>query len=605
MGTDLMYLDISFLSTLYAPWLDSSHFRRLLNGFHISHNMKFFGKKKYRDYDFNPDEIFMDTINVSGLDQQQFEGVIEQRIPKKTLFFFISVIIVIAAIFSVQLFRLQIVKGETFARQAESNRLNTTPLFAERGIIYDRNNVELSWNTSREDQEYLSRSYISNDGYGHLLGYVNYPQKDDNGNFWRQYVVGQDGLEKKYDELLQGTNGARLYEVNARGEVLSQQHLRPSYSGDNLITTIDARLQSPLYAAIEKQSQEALFQAGAAAVMNIHTGELLTLTSYPEYDPYTLAEGDDAEAISGFFNDPSKPFLNRAISGLYSPGSTVKPFLALAALNENLITDTTTILSTGRIEVPNRFNPGNGSIFRDWRPEGHGITDVYHAIADSVNTFFYAIGGGYRDQEGLGISGIDEYMQLFKVTEKTGIDFGSEVTGVIPTPEWKERIFADGAWRLGDTYNTSIGQFGFQVGVLQMTRAMSALANGGTLYTPQLIADAKPESERVARDIPDEHYEVIRVALRQTVTEGTARLLNVKEVAMAAKTGTAQVGVNNEYKNSWALGFFPYENPQYAFAVVMEKAPNTESNQGSAARVMRDFIVSVTENNPEFWEELK
>lgn len=568
--------------------------------------MNFLRKRKYRDYKFDPDEIFMDTINVSGLDQQQFEGVIEQRIPKKNLYFFISVIVAIAIIFSTQLFRLQIVKGEELARKAESNRLNTTPLFAERGIIYDRNEVELAWNTSVEEQEYLSRSYIEDDGYGHLLGYVNYPQKDDNGYYWRQYVVGQDGLEKKYDDMLQGTNGARLYEVDARGKILSEQHLRPSTPGDNLITTIDSRLQSPLYAAIAKQAQEASFQGGAGAIMDIHTGELLTLTSYPEYDPYTLAQGDDKEAISQFFNDPSKPFLNRAISGLYSPGSTVKPFLALGALNEGLITDTTTILSTGTITIPNRYNPGNVSIFRDWRPEGHGVTDVYHAIADSVNTFFYAIGGGYKNQEGLGISGIDEYMSLFKVTEKTGIDFGSEVTGVIPTPQWKEKLFADGTWRLGDTYNTSIGQFGFQVGVLQMTRAMAALANNGTLHTPYLIKNDKSQhEERIGKEISEEYYAVVRKALRQTVTEGTAGLLNIPQAQFAAKTGTAQVGVDNEYKNSWALGFFPYDNPQYAFAVVMEKAPNTEYNMGSAARAMRDFLASVTENNPEFWEELK
>lgn len=568
--------------------------------------MNLLPKRKYRDYEIDPDEIFMDTINVSGLDQQQFEGVIEQRIPKRTLYFFIAIIIAIATIFSVQLFRLQVVKGEALAQQAESNRLNTTPVFAERGIIYDRNQVELAWNSAVAGQEYLSRSYIEDNGYGHLLGYVNYPERDDNGYYWRQYITGQDGLEKKYDDLLQGTNGARLYEVNARGEILSEQHLRPSEPGENLITTIDSRIQSPLYAAIEKQAQEASFQGGAAAVMDVHTGELLSLLSYPEYDPYTLAQGDDREAISAFFNDPSKPFLNRAISGLYSPGSTVKPFLALAALNEELITDTTTILSTGRIEVANRYNPGNGSVFRDWRPEGHGVTDVYHAIADSVNTFFYAIGGGYGKQEGLGITRINEYLEEFKITEKTGIDFGSEVTGVIPNPAWKEQLFADGTWRLGDTYNTSIGQFGFQVGVLQMTRAMAALANNGTLHTPYLIASQKPTTpQKVQMDIPYKYYEVVRKGLRQTVTDGTAGLLHVPEVSFAAKTGTAQVGVDNEFKNSWAVGFFPYENPQYAFAVVMERAPNTPSNMGSAARAMRDFIASVTENNPEFWEELR
>lgn len=566
--------------------------------------MNFRRKKQYRDYDINPDEIFMDTMNVSNLDQQQFEGVIEQRIPKKTLSLAIGVTILVGIIFGIQLFKLQIVQGEAFSQQAESNRLNNQPIFAERGIIYDRNLQELAWNIKKDNQPYLSRAYIPEPGYGHLLGYVNYPEKDDNGNYWRHSIEGQDGLEEEYNDVLKGENGAQLYEVNALGERISQQFLRQPQPGQNLVTTIDARLQGPLFSAIKKQAEEAQFQGGAGVIMNVNTGALLAFTSYPEYDPYILAKGTEKETIQGFFNDPAKPFLNRVTSGLYSPGSTVKPFLALAALNEGLITDQTRIISTGRIVIPNPYNLSKPSIFRDWRPEGHGLTDVYHAIADSVNTFFYAIGGGYENQEGLGIARINEYLSNFGIAQTTGIDFESEATGVIPNPEWKDEHFADGTWRLGDTYNTSIGQFGFQVTPIQMARSFALIANSGKLFTPFLIADTEPSYITPVEGISLKHFQVIRRAMRQTVTEGTAALLYIPEVTIAAKTGTAQVGRNNEYKNSWAVGFFPYEKPQYSFALVMERAPNTEANNGSAARAFKDFLTTVTEQSPEFWKEI-
>lgn len=565
--------------------------------------MKFFTKKNYRDYEIHPDEIFIDKLNLSGMNQQQFEGVIEKRIPRGVLRWFLFLVVSIGMLFAIQLLRLQIVQGEELAQRAESNRLDTIPIFAERGLIYDRNNVELAWNESDNNADHsFIRSYISEPGYGHVLGYVTYPQKDSNGFFWQAYMSGQDGLEKHYNETLRGKNGSLLFEVDARGEVVSEQKLNETQAGDNMVTTIDSRLQTPLYAAIAKQAQEADFQGGAAVIVDVHSGALRVLTSFPEYDPYILAQGDDREAINNFFNDPAKPFLNRAISGLYSPGSTIKPFLGIAALNEGLITDSTEIFSTGRIEVPNPYNPRQTAIFRDWRPEGHGVTDIYHAIADSVNTFFYAISGGYRDQEGLGINNIEQYLLDFDIAQTTGITFGNELEGTIPTPQWKEQTYEDGTWRLGDTYNTSIGQFGFQVGVLQMARSIAALANEGSLHTPYLIEGNKKEAKAVESTISSEHYQTIKRAMRQTVTDGTARLFNIPEVEIAAKTGTAQVGRDNEYKNSWAVGFFPYEDPEYAFAVVMERAPNTEENEGSAGRAFRDFLLSLRENNPEFWE---
>jgi penicillin-binding protein 2 len=557
-------------------------------------------KRKYTDYEILPDEIFLDRANISDLDKQQFEGVIEKPIAQKTLKFLGSFFVFCLLFFAGQLVYLQIVEGGSYLERSENNRLRSIPIFAERGVIYDRNGEEIAWN-SEGKESYLYRAYTERSGHGHLLGYVNYPEKDSNGNYWRKEIRGQAGIEKKYDEFLSGTNGAELFEVNALGSSLSSNLISESQNGENLTTTIDTYIQHYLYDAIENQAQDSSFVGGAGSIMDISTGELLAFTSYPEFDPYTLAEGKDVEAINGFFTDPQKPFLNRVVSGLYSPGSTIKPFLGLAALNENLIDENTTIFSSGRIEIPNRFNPSNSSIFRDWRREGHGLSDIRFAIADSVNTFFYAIGGGFQDQKGLGIERIEKYMRAFAIAEKTGIDFGNEAIGTIPNPDWKERIFSDGTWRLGDTYITSIGQFGFQVTPLQMTRAVAALANNGTLLTPTLITK---EAQLQSVDIPisNNNYQIIQSAMRDTVTKGTARNINFPYIEIAAKTGTAQVGMDNEFYNSWIIGFFPYENPQYAFSIVMERAP--KDNEGSASRAMRTFIENVQENYPEFWESL-
>lgn len=559
-----------------------------------------FRKRKYRDYDLNPDEIFIDTLNVSHLNKQQFEGVIEKPIKQKNLFFIVIFFAIVALVFIIKLFSLQIIQGDDFLDKSNKNTLRTKPFFSERGIIYDRNGAELAWNTSAEiDEDYLYRAYTKDEGFGHILGYINYPKRDDSGNYWREFIEGQAGLEKEYNDTLSGKNGLILFEVNAFGETISENNILDSVAGQNIRTTLDLKIQNNLYTAIKDQAEKYDFSAGAGGIMDITNGELIALVSYPEYDPYTLAEGKDREKIKFFFNSPDKPFLNRAISGLYSPGSIIKPFLGIAALNENIITENTKILSVGKIEIPNRYNPLKSSFFRDWRKGGHGLSDIKFAIADSVNTFFYAIGGGYKDQEGLGINRIEDYLRSFGIAGKTGIDFGIESIGTIPNPEWKKRIYDDGTWRLGDTYITSIGQFGFQVTPIQMLRATAALANNGSLFEPILI---KKEASQisVSKKISPKNYQIIRDGMRDAVTLGTARIINVPYVEMAAKTGTAQVGVKNEFYNSWIIGFFPYEKPQYAFVIVMERGK--KGGLGSAGKTMSAFLDKTDENYSEFWQ---
>ena len=337
--------------------------------------------------------------------------------------------------------------------------------------------------------------------------------------------------------------------------------------------------------------------------MNVHTGEIIAITSYPEYDLNILSHGSDVATIGHYATDPRHVYLDRAISGVFTPGSTVKPYEALGALNDGNITPQTTVNSTGSVSIPNPYDPKKFQLFHDWEPHGNGITDVYSAIANSVNTFFYAIGGGALGVKPLGIAGIDEYIQKFDIGQKTGIDLDGEVAGNVPSPAWKAKVFpTDPTWHLGDTYNSSIGQFGFQVTVVQMLRAVAAMATDGTLVTPYVIANPKtvtPPPTQIT-GIDPKWYTVLHDAMRQTVTKGTAIAINVPYVHAAAKTGTAQVGPNNSLENSWSTGYFPIENPQYAFVIVMDQAKST--NETGATHAMLDVFDWMNQNAPQYFQ---
>ncbi len=561
--------------------------------------------KRINTHSIDPDEIFMDTLNVSGFDIQQFEGVIERSISRKTVVMALVFFGVIGVLFIGQLIRLQIAHGAKYFARSENNRLHQTPTFADRGVIYDRNGKELAWNVmNKEGEPFSIRDYITDPGFSHLIGYVRYPTKDSSGFFWQNSIIGKAGIEKKLNTILAGTNGQKIVELDAGQHILSENLVTKPTQGTNVTLTIDAGIQSAMYRSIQELADSKGFEGGAGVIMNIHTGEIIAMTSYPEYDLNILSHGDDAATIAQYAIDPRHVYLNRTMAGLYTPGSTVKPYLALGALNEGVVTPATSVFSTGQVEIPNRYDPTKPQIFRDWKKGGHGTTDVYKAIAESVNTYFYAIGGGYGTQAGLGISRVDDYTRKFELDQKTGIDIDGEVTGTIPSPEWKLKTFpSDGTWRLGDTYNSSIGQFGFQVTTLALVRAVAAIANNGNLVQPYVTQEplTKTTPPVPITGIDPKWYTVIHDAMRKTVTEGTAQVANVPFVHAAIKTGTAQVGPRNSFMNSWSTGFFPYENPKYAFVIVMDKAKST--NETGATYVIRQVFDWIWNTNPNFFTE--
>ena len=531
---------------------------------------------KKKIVELNPDEILLDVHNLPAFDQQQFEGRLERPITKRSLSALMYVIVIVAVCFVGRLGHLQIARAQYYSTKSEQNRLDHTPILADRGLIYDRNGVELAWNTIDQTDGSTMRSYIQKAGFANLIGYVSYPAKDAAGKFWQFQTVGKDGIEQQFNKILAGKNGTNLVETNVAGVVTAQNTIELPEQGTNLTLTIDARIQESLAEGIKALAAKSGYVGGAGAVMDISSGELLALTSFPEYDQHILSEGSDHAAINTYLKSDTRPFLNRVIDGLYTPGSIVKPFLSLAALHEGVITPHKVIYTTGSLKIPNPYNPSQPTIFKD--NANHGAVDMKKALAVSSNVYFYEIGGGFGDQAGLGINNIEKYMGLFGIGKKTGFS-SSELAGTVPSISWKEKNFPKDPWRIGDTYHTSIGQYGFQVTPIQMLRAVAGIASRGTLVTPTIVAQSGLPTQPLP--FTDAEYSAVFEGMRAVVTEGTAPSLKSDVVHVAAKTGTAQIKGNTRV-NSWAIGFLPYEQPKYAFVVIMENGPLIESSAANA-----------------------
>lgn len=497
----------------------------------------------------------------------------------------LALMFIVFALFSLKLFSLQIIEGQAYQEQSEQNRLQHSVILAERGLIYDIRGEELVWNeNSKEQRDYPLRIYKDIDGLGHVLGYARPPAKDRSGFYYRDSFEGVSGSETEFDELLRGKNGRKIVETNAQGNITSENLIQQTVPGENVTLTVDSELTGKLHESLKKIIEQVGYKGGASVIIDIETGAILAMTSFPEIKSDILFGGTDEETIEGYATDPLNPYLNRTIEGAYTPGSIIKPFLAVAALEEEIIGEWTNVLSTGQLTIPNPYFPDQPSIFRDWR--AHGLVDMREALAVSSNVYFYVIGGGYKDQEGLGITRINSYSHLFGFGQQTGIGLGAETVGVVPNPEWKRERFDGEDWRLGDTYHTSIGQYGYLVTPIQMARATAAIANGGTLVTPRIASNVPIEKTKL--DIEPEHLSVVRQGMKLAVEDGTARGLNYNDLEFGAKTGTAEVGTTKGFVNSWVIGFFPYDDPQYAFATVLEHGPS--KNLIGATAAMRNFF---------------
>ena len=416
----------------------------------------------------------------------------------------------------------------------------------------------------------------------HVLGYTGKINEQELKTFIQGYTqidyIGKTGIESVYEKELKGFPGKKNIEVDALGRQKKIINEIPARDGYNVRLSLDLDLQLKAEEILKEHLDKLKLKRASFIALDPRDGSVLALVSLPAFNNNLFSRGISQIDYDALINDPNHPLLNRAVSGEFPAGSTIKPVFAAGALQAGIINADTKVLSTGGIRISQWFFP-------DWRSGGHGSVNVKNAIAWSVNTFFYYIGGGYGDFKGLGLDGLTKYAKLFGLGEKTGIDLTGEVAGLVPDEEWKKEEINE-PWYIGDTYHLSIGQGYLLTTPLQIVNYTAALANGGTLYQPHLVQEIFDENGDTVRQIKTkiiesnfidkENINIIREGMRETVTYGSARLLDYLPLASAGKTGTAQwSSVKNTH--AWYIGFAPYENPEIAFVILIE-----EGGEGSS-----------------------
>ncbi|MBI2574135.1 MAG: hypothetical protein HYV78_01960, partial [Candidatus Wildermuthbacteria bacterium] len=389
-------------------------------------------------------------------------------------------------------------------------------------------------------RENIVREYAGQGAFSALLGYtakVTGEELQAYEGYDVSDLIGKSGVEKSYESLLRGTPGAIVEEKNSQGATIRRFQEASSEPGKSLALWLDAGLQNTIQSSLQKVFQDTGTRKAAAVALDPNTGGVLAMVSLPTFDNSIFSKGISRDAWNTLAKNPLQSLFNRTMAGIgYPTGSVVKPLIAAAALKEGIIDERTKIFAPLDLCVKNRYG-GQDDCFSDWT--FHGWTDVKRAIAESVNPFFYIIGGGYEDRKGLGAAKIKEYLQLFGWGGKTGIDLPGEGEGILPD--------IGKQWRLGDTYHFSIGQGAFSVPPLQVASAFAAIANGGTLYQPQVaqkVLDDKKnimetfEPKQLKSAIMPEHIlDIVKEGMRQTVTAGSAtHWLDQVPVAVAAKT---------------------------------------------------------------------
>ncbi|MBU6214678.1 hypothetical protein KGM48_02435 [Patescibacteria group bacterium] len=547
-------------------------------------------RTRRRNSEIAPEDIFLDATNVSEFDRARFEGRLESPLPRSTFFGVLAGLTILMFVLVARAWDREIVHGPAFAERSAHNVLSVVTLFAPRGVITDMHGTVLAENIEKGDGTMI-RSYAY-PSLSQVLGYVTYPKKDIHGVYYTTNETGVTGLEAEYDALLAGQNGQLLSETDALGNIRSQGSVVPAKEGGTLKLSIDVTLEQALFGAISDIADAQRFLAGAGVILDVRSGAVRALVSWPTYDSNVMASGGPANLIESYGANPGRPYLDHAVQGVYAPGSIVKPIVASGALTDGIITPSTVINDPGLISIDDPYNPGKKYVYTGWK--ALGPVDVEKAIAWSSDIFFYTVGGGFKNQKGLGIDRLDYWYRTFGLGSTTGIDLSGEAQGLVPTPAWKQATFHE-PWYLGDTYFTAIGQYAMQVTPIQMARATAAIANGGTLYTPTLLADTPATFTTIPVD-PNQ-LAVARSGMRLGVTSALAGAINLPYISVAAKTGTAQTGTKNQYDNSWVVGFFPYDHPQYAFAVVLERGPQGAGEQ--SVNVMARFFDTLhTQNSP-------
>ncbi len=428
------------------------------------------------------------------------------------------------------------------------------------------------------------RFYPEKDRVAHILGYIgkiNEVELRESQEHTLNDYIGKDGLEQIYENLLKGEKGSRQLEVNSKGETTRFLRTENPKIGKSLVLSLDLDLQNVAFEALKEQNSEKRGEGGAVVALDPRSGGVLALANYPAFDNNDFVNKISPEKFKEISERADKPLFNRAIGGAYPPGSTFKPLVALAGLEKKIITEKEIL------DCPEVLQVGSWQ-FRDWK--FHGPSDLNKAIAESVNPYFYVIGGGYGDKKGLGVGLIKDYATLFGMGEKLGIDIPQERSGLVPDENWKKTVKKE-PWYIGDTYHMAIGQGDLLATPLQISSYISTIVNGGKLLKPKLLESVEGENKseqqpgnpfsygpEVIRDnlASTDNLNKIREAMRETISSehGSARILQDLEkqlgVSIGGKTGTAQTGEEEQY-HAWFVGFAPVENPEIVVTAMVEK----------------------------------
>ena len=605
----------------------------------------------------------------------------EKTVFKSRVILSAVIMLLITLILILRLFNLQVTKHDYYLEEALGNQMQNLPITPIRGDILDRNgkilatnefsyiltitpekvtnlnetlielelsdlisyedikkfnkklsrfkkfqNIPLKFNLSEssvasfliknnlpgvEVESYFHRVYPYGASSAHLIGYVssmnqkeksNYDKKNYNGtNF-----VGKTGIEKQYEKLLHGESGVKQIERNVAGRIVDTRIISPSIAGQDIYLNIDIDFQLKAESLLGDSR-------GVIALINVKDGSILSLVSTPSFNPNWFVNGITVERYNDLSSNEDLPLFDRSIKGLYPPGSTIKPMVALAGLELNNITIKHSTFCPGYYKLNNYSRK-----FNDWKRTGHGKVNVIEAIAQSCDVFFYDLAFN------MGIDQIHDSLSYFQFGKQTGIDLPGELSGILPSREWK-KINKDEPWYRGETLITGIGQGFMTASPLQLALATAAIANKGQLLTPQVLmhsqsknGDLFEEQNLKAKQIPIKdisNWELIIEAMKQTVYGkfGTAKRLNNKlQYSLAGKTGTAQVfGLDPEEEyiaenieeklrdHALFTGFAPIEDPQVAIAIIVENAGSGSSKAAPLARELLDeyFIKNPVEAN--------
>lgn len=460
---------------------------------------------------------------------------------------------------------------------------------------------------SLDVRPYFKRYYLYGEIMTHILGYVGKIndkdverlKKDEKfANYSGSSDMGKLGIERYYEDELHGTTGFEEVEINNRGKVIRKLREQPSVAGKSIYLTIDLELQRYITDLLAGQK-------GAIVVLDPKDSGVLAMVSTPSYDNNLFVDGISSEDYKRLLNDPARPLYSRATQGVYPPASTVKPFIAVAAQTENVISQNTTIFDPGYWVLPNTTKR-----FRDWKKSGHGYTDLNKAITESSDTYFYQVA------HSMGIDRLSDWMKRFGFGVPTGIEIQEETAANMPTREWKQKRYKR-PWVQGDTISVGIGQGYWTATPLQVAKATAVLVNNGKVNTPHLmkaieVSTLKPyEDPLLYPDITEakqSYWDAAKRGMYNVVNSalGTGRKAFAgANYRVAGKSGTAQVfslkenekynaaGLKKElHDHAWFTAYAPYENPRLVVTVILENAGGGSSNAAPLARKVMDYYLN-------------